>query len=103
MASEILYPCCIVCVALLVDLLVLCLACLTVCVNCLVKQYTIFLGVVVILLLNVKELLSVGGGSLLDTPCMVFQKCVCCGCDHSVRLDVSSIGSVCLCRKLSLI
>ena len=32
--------------------------------------------VLVMLLLNVMEVLSVGGGALLDRPCMVFQ-CVC--------------------------
>ena len=46
-------------------------------VNCLVKQFAICLGVVVILLLNVMEVFSVGGGggvgALLDRPCMVFQ------------------------------
>ena len=31
------------------------------------------LGVVAILLLNVKDVFSVGGGALLDRPCMVFQ------------------------------
>ena len=37
------------------------------------------LGVVVILLLNVMEVLSVGGVALLDRPCMVFQiMCVLC-------------------------
>ena len=37
------------------------------------------LGVVVIILLNVVEVFSVGGGSLLDRPCMVFQRvCVLC-------------------------
>ena len=41
-------------------------------VNCLVKQFAICLGVVVILLLNVKEVFSMGGGALLDRPCMVF-------------------------------
>ena len=56
------------------DLFILCVACLTVFVNCLVKQFTIFLGVVVILLLNVMEVLSVDGGDLLDRPCMVFQR-----------------------------
>ena len=46
-------------------------------VNCLVKQ--LCLGVVVILLLNVMEVFSVGGGVLLDRPCMVFQRmCVLC-------------------------
>ena len=40
------------------------------------KQCAIFLGVVVILLLNVMEVLSVGGGA----------KHVCCTCDPSVHL-----------------
>ena len=30
-------------------------------------------GVVAILLLNVMDVFSVGGGALLDRPCMVFQ------------------------------
>ena len=50
-----------------------CLVC-CVLVNCLVKQFAICLGVVVILLLNVMEVFSVGGGALLDIPCMVFQR-----------------------------
>ena len=58
--SVILYPC-ILCVALLIDLLVLCVACLTVFVNCLVKLFAICLAVVVILLLNVMDVFSVGG------------------------------------------
>ena len=41
------------CVALLMCLFVLCVACLTVFVNCLVKQFSICLGVFAILLLNV--------------------------------------------------
>ena len=78
MARVLLCPC-IVCVALLMDLFVLCVACLTVFVNCLVKQFAICLGVVVILLLNVMEVFSMGGGALLDRPCMVFQRmCVLC-------------------------
>ena len=40
-------------------------SCLTVFVNCLVKQFAICVGVVVILLLNVMELFSVCAGSLL--------------------------------------
>ena len=60
-----LYPC-IVCVALLVYLFVLCVACLTVFVNCLVKQFVMCLGVVAILLLNVMDVFSVGRGLLLD-------------------------------------
>ena len=35
-------------------------------VNCLVKIFTICLGVVVILLLNVMEVFSMGGSVLLD-------------------------------------
>ena len=46
---------------------------------CLVEQFAICLGVVDILLLNVREVYSVGGGALLDRPCMVFQRmCVLC-------------------------
>ena len=48
-------------------------------VNCLVKQFAICLGVAVILLLNGMDVFSVGGGALLDRPCMVFQRmCVLC-------------------------
>ena len=68
-----LYPC-ILCVALLMDLLVLSVACLTVFLNCLVKQFAMCLGVVAILLLNVMDVVSVGGGTLLDRPCIVFQR-----------------------------
>ena len=74
MVIVMLYPC-ILCVSLLMDLLVLCVACLTVFENCLVKQFPICLGVLSILLLNVIEGFSVGGGggwSLLDIPCIVF-------------------------------
>ena len=71
MVSLMLCPC-ILCVALFIDPFVLCVACLTVFVNCLVKYFAICLGVVVILLVNVMEVLSVGGGALLDRPCMVF-------------------------------
>ena len=52
---------CILCVAQLLVLFISCVACLTVFVNCLVKQFAICLGVVVILLLNVMEVFSVGG------------------------------------------
>ena len=56
-----------------------CLVCLTVFVNCLLNQFAISLGVVFILLFNVMEVFSVGGCSLLDRPCMVFQRiCVLC-------------------------
>ena len=78
MVSVMLQPC-IFCVALLIDLFVLCITCLTVFVICVVKQFAICLGVFVILLLNVMELLSMVGGVLLDRPCMVFHiMCVLC-------------------------
>ena len=45
----------------------------------LVKEFAICLGVVAILLLNVMDVYSVGGGALLDRLCMVFQRmCVLC-------------------------
>ena len=67
--SAMLYPYpCILCVARLVYLFVLCVACLTVFVNCLVKQFAMCFGVVAILLLNVMDVSSVGGGTLLDIP-----------------------------------
>ena len=78
--SVMLYPC-ILCVALIMDLFVLCVLCLTVFENCLVKQFAICLGVVVILFVNVLEVISMGGsgGALLDKPCMVFQRmCALC-------------------------
>ena len=76
--SVMLYPW-ILCVSLLMDLFVtVCLLC-CVFVNCLVKQFAMCLGVVAILLLNVMEVFSVGGGALSDRPCMVFQiMCVLC-------------------------
>ena len=53
-----------------------CLVCLTVFVNYFVKQFSIYMGVVVILLLNV---VNVSGGTLLDKHLMVFQRmCVLC-------------------------
>ena len=60
------------CVSLL--MFVLFVACLTVFVNCLVKQFAMCLGVVGVLLLNVMDVFSVGGGALLDRPCMDFQR-----------------------------
>ena len=64
---------CMLCVALLMCLFVLC------DVNCLVKQFAMCLCVDAILLLNVMDVFSVCGGALLDRPCMVFQRvCVLC-------------------------
>ena len=59
------------------DMLVLWVACLTVLVNCLMKQFAMCFGVVTILLLNVMDVFSVDGGALLDRPCMV---CLCPQC-----------------------
>ena len=78
MLSVMLYLC-MFCVALSMDLFVLCVVCLTVFVNCLVKQFAICLGVFATLLLKVMELLCVVGGALLDRPSMVFHRmCVLC-------------------------
>ena len=67
MVSVMLDPC-MFCVALLMDLFVLWVACLTVFVNC--------FGVFAILLL---KLVCLVGGALLDRPCMVFHRmCVLC-------------------------
>ena len=78
MVSVMLYLC-MSCVVLSMDLFVLCVACLTVFANCLVKQFAICLGVFVILLFNVMQLLCVFGDALLDTPCMDFHRvCVLC-------------------------
>ena len=66
------------CVSLLRDMFVLCVACLTVFVNCLVKQFAMCLGVVVILLLNVMEVFSVGE-SMCASKCSfhMFSLCFC--------------------------
>ena len=72
--SVMLYPC-MLCVALLMCLFVLCVACLTVFVNCLVKQFAKCLGVVAILLLNVMDVFSVCGGApneCLSAPSICF-------------------------------
>ena len=43
------------------------------------KQFAMCLGVVAIWLLTVMDVFSVCGGTLLDRPCMVFQRvCVLC-------------------------
>ena len=90
MVSVILYTC-IFMVALLMDLFVLCVACLTVFINCFVKQFSICLGVVVILLLSV----GVGVGALLDG---LISLCVCpvsyvsvCKLSFQIALDLLTI------------
>ena len=65
---------CMLCVALSMCLPVLCVACLTVSVNCLVKQLAMCVGVVAILPLNVMDVFSVCGAALPARPCMVFQR-----------------------------
>ena len=70
---------CIFCVALLMYMFVLFVACLTVFVNCLLKQFAMCLGVVAVLLLNVMDVFSVSVGALLDRPCIVIHRmCVLC-------------------------
>ena len=77
-----------------------CDECNVISVNCLVKQFAIYLCVVVILLLNVMEVFSVGGGACW-IDCVLFSKeSACCACDPSVHLSVPSIGYVFVCRKL---
>ena len=95
--SVMLYPC-MLCVALLMCLFVLCVVCLTVFVNCLVKQFAMCVGVVAILLLNVMDVFSVWWCSVWSS-----KECVCCACDPNERLSAPSICFVCvfLCRKLS--
>ena len=100
--SVMLYPC-MLCVALLMYLFVLCVACLTVFVNCLVKQFAMCVGVVAILLLNVMDVFCVCGGALLIDHVWSSKECVCCACDPNERLSAPSICFVCVfvCRKLS--
>ena len=95
---------CMLCVALFMCLFVLCVVCLTVFVNCLVKQVAMCLGVVAILLLNAMDVFSV----CVVVLCWIdhvwsFKVCVCCACDPNERL---SAPSICLfvffvCLKLS--
>ena len=47
-----------------------CVVCLTVFGETICNVF----GFVAILLLNVMDVISVGGGALLDSPCMVFQR-----------------------------
>ena len=56
---------CILCVALLMDLFVWYVACLTVFVNCFGKQFAICLGVFANVLFNVMGVFSVCGGVYL--------------------------------------
>ena len=64
------------------DLFVLCVAYLTVFVNCLVKQFVLCLGVVFILLLNVMEVFSMG-----QTPETTKNMLQCPSLAHPYTLD----------------
>ena len=104
MSSVMLYPC-MFCVALLMDLFVLYVACLTVFVNCFVKQFAISLGLFAILLLNVMDLLL---EVLYWRDHVWFSKeCVGCACNccvfcfwyvvlvcHQYDVCENSVGSV---------
>ena len=91
--SAMLYHC-MFCVALSMDLFVLCVARLTVFVNCLVKQFAICLW-------SCCVWLCVVGGALLDRTCVVFHRMCVFACGPSERLDAPSICVVCVfvCRK----
>ena len=101
MVSVMLFPC-MLCIALLMDLFVLCVPCLTVFVNCLVKQFAISLGVFIIFLFNVIEVLSVGGVLCWIYRVWSSRECGCCACDPSVHLSVPAKGFVHIfvCQKL---
>ena len=60
------------------------------------NQFALSLGVVVILLFNVMEVLSMG---VLCWMCHGWssKECACCACDPSVHLGAPSIGFVCVC------
>ena len=76
--------------------------CLVCCmfVNCLVKQFAICLNVVVILLLNVAEVFSMGGGDMLYRLCMVFQIiCVLCLTQCASKCSFHRFCYGCVCRK----
>ena len=100
--SVMLYPC-MLCVALLMCLFGLCVACLTVFVNCLVKQFAMRLGVIAILLLNVIVVFVYVVVLCWIDHVWSFKECVCCACDYNERLSAPSICFVCVfvCRKLS--
>ena len=82
------------CVDLLMDLFVLCVMCLTVFVNCLVKQFSICFGVVVICCSMLWKCLVwvevICWIDLIWSP----KECACCACDPSVNPSVHSIGFV---------
>ena len=85
--SVMLYPC-ILCVALLMDLFVLCVVCFT-------KQFTICLSVVVILVVEYYGSVSVW----VEVICWIdrvwsSKECACWACDLNVHLSIPSTDFV---------
>ena len=91
------------CVLLLMCLFVLWVACLTVFVNCLVKQLAMCLGVVAILLLMLWMCLVCVGVLCWIDHVWSSKECVWCACDPNEHLSAPAICFVCVfvCRKLS--
>ena len=92
------------CVALLMCLFVLCVACLTVFVNCLVKTIRNVFGC------SCYFVVECYGCVLVCVVVLCWRdhvwsskECVCCACDPNERLSAPSICFVCVfvCRKLS--
>ena len=76
--SVMLCPCIFLCCSVDVSVCLVCCVFDSIC-ESLVKQIAICLGVVAVLLLNVMDVFSVGGGALFDRPCMVLRRmCVLC-------------------------
>ena len=90
------------CVSLLMYLFVLFVTCLTVFVNCFVKQFAMCLGVVAVLFLNMMDEFSVAGGALLDRPCMVIHiMCVLSMCSQCA--SKCSFQMFCFCLIIIII
>ena len=94
---------CILCIDLSIYLFALCVPCLTVFVTCFVKHFVIFVGVFVILWLNVMKLMSMG-----EVLCWMYHLWFSkvseySTCDLSVHLDTLLISfvCVCVCHKIS--
>ena len=75
------------------DLFVLCVPCLAVFVNCLVKQFAMCLGVVAILLLNVMDVFIVGG--MCASKCSFHRFCLCFCMSEIISSFKSWITGIC--------